>query len=526
GSGSRVTWPDGVSLELDLQRLAGGVELTCRAAGLPVGLAVDGIGVSLRRHDVPGRILIDGYQSWDWAGVRDARLPGRGWWSAVWGDEHGGGAVPIALHLSQAPTTALTLAWERAGSLDVLSCAEPQQTDHRTGLPGTLVVPKSGALAGDPIAMTTLATRAPAFGGPPSGSAGRATTPLRGWMSWNCLGGHVSARDVRDAARDLVPAGGVALLDDGWMPCWGDWTEREGFGATLPDLAVELAGTGRSLGVWLAPFLAAPDSRLVAGRPELLLRDAEGASVVDRRPVLPHLVLDGAAPAVAAHLRDLGARLAAAGVGVVKLDFLYAGALPGAHAGGVSGTMALRQGLEPLISAFRARAAPPAMVLGCGAPLPPIAGLVDACRSGGDAVINVPNSGAEPPPHPWFAHGRTVIRAQTRNLAARAWLWGEAVALDVDAVTMGAVGDMPEARDDVLEAWIELARRSGGPFLVSDRPEGVSPGRLERLHAELERTARGRSRPRDPLGMAPAPMVEDVFYAWPEDLPEDWVAPE
>ncbi|HEY6378507.1 MAG TPA: hypothetical protein VI316_04930, partial [Candidatus Dormibacteraeota bacterium] len=110
GSGSRVTWPDGVSLELDLQRLARGVRLTCRAAGLPVGLAVDGIGVSLRRDDVPGRILVDGYQSWDWAGVRDARRPGRGWWSAVWGDEHGGDAVPIALHLSQAPTTALTLA--------------------------------------------------------------------------------------------------------------------------------------------------------------------------------------------------------------------------------------------------------------------------------------------------------------------------------------------------------------------------------------------------------------------------------
>jgi alpha-galactosidase len=510
-------------LELDAQPLALGTQLTCRARGLQPRSAVDGIGVQLTRADKPARILVDGYQSWDWAGVRDARLGGRGWWAAVWGDARAGPAAPVAIRLAEPPNRALSISWSGDGSLDVVSCGEPEQTDNRTDTSHQIAVPSNGMLASDRLLLSAIdAHGTTGVGLPPGSGAAFPGHPLRGWMSWNCLGSRVCAADVLEVARELVPPGGLALLDDGWMPHWGDWVERPDFGATLVELARMLRQDGQALGAWVAPFLVHPESRLAVGHPELLLRDAGGESVIDHRPTLPQLVLDGASPAVAAHLRQVGKRIGGAGVSTLKVDFLYAGALPGAHEGGVSGTVALRTGLEALVTGFREFAPQPAAVLACGAPLPPISELVDTCRSGGDAVINVPNSGAAPPPRPWFAHGRTVVRAQSRNLAARSWLWGGTVPPDVDAVTFGAVGDMPPVEEDGLDTWLELVHRSGGPFLVSDLPAGLSEKRRNRLRAELAGPDQIPMRPRDPLQMAPSPMSEDMFYAWPEELADDW----
>jgi hypothetical protein len=165
-------------------------------------------------------------------------------------------------------------------------------------------------------------------------------------------------------------------------------------------------------------------------------------------------------------------------------------------------------------------------VWACGSPAAPLVDLVDACRSGGDSVVNVPNRGAEPPPPPWFLFGEATVRAQARNLGARAWLWGATVPPDVDAVTLGGLAGRPPGDGPTARAWLELGVRSGGPLLIADAPALSLPAARTRALRAAQAAVAGRSarprRPLDPLEPAPAPMEDDDFLDWPAALPIAW----
>jgi alpha-galactosidase len=530
GGGSSVDaiWPDGLRLQLVAESQASGCRLSVHAHATR-RLVVDAVGIRLDTNAAT-RILVDGYHSWDWAGLRDVTAPGRGWWGALLGTP---GATPkLSISLAETPTLgALSLEWEGTGHLDALSTGEPRQLRDRTASSEPLrqVLGRGASLRSDAIRLAAMDPRGSAGVGLPALQPGDQLPRNRraGWMSWNCLGGDVCGADVLDAVLTLVPDGGVALLDDGWMPWWGDWRERDDFDTSIAELAAAVRDSGRVLGLWLAPFLVDPRSEAATLHAGHVLRDATGEAIVDRRPASPQLVLDASRDAARAHLADLGARFAAAGVGVLKLDFLYAATLPAIRHRGWSGVRALREGMRSLVDAYRAQAPRGATVWACGGPAPPLVGLVDACRSGGDAVINVPNAGAEPPPPPWFVHGEATIRAQTRNFAARAWLWGSTVPPDVDAVTLGAVGYTAPLDDALVERWLELAARSGGPMLDSDEPTAstILPERMDALRKAQAAALGARPRPArpvDPLGGRPAPMDDAVFLAWPAELPASW----
>ncbi|HEV7467912.1 MAG TPA: hypothetical protein VGP96_16570 [Candidatus Dormibacteraeota bacterium] len=490
-------------------------------------LRVDALGVRLRSAGAT-RLCVDGYHSWDWSGVRDTTVPGRGWWGAIWGAP-GGPALAVAP--ARPPRLgAVALEWDGGGALDVLTAGEPEQQSQRTAGPRSLGVELAAEerLAAEPVSAGPLDRRRAAGAGLPlpSPTGHRPGQRRVGWMSWNCLGPEVTAEDCAGAAERLVPPGGVVLLDDGWMPWWGDWVERDEFDASLAELAATLRRRGRLLGVWLAPFLVDLRSA-TAGLPGLpVLRDAGGEPVVDRRPPSPQLVLDAAAPAARRRLATLGRRLGRMGVAVLKLDFLYAGALPAVRPPGWSGTAALRAGVAAVTRGFRSTAPRGSAVWACGAPAAPLVDLVDACRSGGDSVLNVPNRGAEPPPPPWFLFGEATVRAQTRNLAARSWLWGATVPPDADAVTLGGLAGRSAGDEATVRAWLELAVRSGGPLLVADAPGlGLAAARSRALRAAqaevADRPARPR-RPLDPLLLDPARGEDDDFLDWPEGLPAAW----
>ena len=71
------------------------------------------------------------------------------------------------------------------------------------------------------------------------------------------------------------------------------------------------------------------------------------------------------------------------GYRIQKIDFLFAAALPGVrHDRTATRAQALRRGLE----AVRAGCGPDGFVLGCGSPLGPSVGLVDAMRIGADVT--------------------------------------------------------------------------------------------------------------------------------------------
>jgi alpha-galactosidase len=527
--GLEAVWPGRLRLRLRVTA-TGSARVLATTATSERPLRIDALGVRLR-HPGATRLCVDGYHSWDWSGVRDATVAGRGWWGAIWGTP--GGGAPVAIAAARVPRLgAIALEWDGDGALDVLTRGEPDQEPQRTGPPRSLGVDLAASerLTAEPVAIAPLDRRRAAGAGLPPASIGdHRPGPRRvGWMSWNCLGPEVTAQDCADAAGRLVPPGGVVLLDDGWMPWWGDWVEREEFDATLAGLAAALRERGRLLGVWVAPFLLDPRSAAAAEDGVPLLRDAAGAPIVDRRPPSPQWVLEAAEPAARRRLASLGRRLGRAGAAVLKLDFLYAGALPGVRPAGWTGTAALRAGMAALTRAFRDAAPRGAAVWACGAPAPPLVGLVDACRSGGDSVVNIPNHGAEPPSPPWFLFGEATVRAQVRNLAARSWLWGATLPPDADAVTLGPLAGRPAGDAATVRAWLELGVRSGGPLLVADAPGRALPAARSRaLHAAQARVAGRPARPRrpvDPIEASPAPIEDDDFLDWAEALPAAWEA--
>lgn len=314
---------------------------------------------------------------------------------------------------------------------------------------------------------------------------------LTGWCSWYRFGTNVRAEDVRRNVRALRELGApvdVVQIDDGFQSAIGDWlAPAPGFPEGLAPLAREIRAEGFRAGLWLAPFLAAPRSRLAQVHPEFLLRDARGKPLTALwNPDWPGgrcFALDATHPGVEALLESLGREVRALGFDYLKLDFLFAGALAGArHDARVSAVAAYRRG----IAALRRGAGPGVFLLGCGAPLGASIGLFEGMRIGPDVAARWTNRtfdrivGVESGASAKNALANVFARAP---LHQRLWL------NDPDCVLLR---EKPSKLSDTevrtLAASIALA---GGLVVVSDELAELSPERrawLLRMLPSLGRT--------------------------------------
>lgn len=307
---------------------------------------------------------------------------------------------------------------------------------------------------------------------------------LGGWGSWNLYYSKVTAADMRAEAEwaraKLAPLGlGDFLLDDGYEPHWGSWNAKPEFGATLDELAREQTSAGLVPAIWLAPFVVAATDPVVAEHPELFVGDGTGKPRM--LPVIGHgdmAVLDPTSDGARARLRADFESLWKAGYRTFKLDFLYAGALPGVRK---EPTTAL-ESYARLLSIVH-EAVPDAHLVACGAPLVPSVSWFDSYRSGPDIAF-------EPSPEPYYS----FIVGQARHTALRAFtdrFW----ALDPDVLLLRG------ARIDDAEAWTTtvVTVLTGGTYLLGDGRQ-LGPERLAMAlsHALLPFVRDGRTaRPDD-----------------------------
>ncbi len=210
-----------------------------------------------------------------------------------------------------------------------------------------------------------------------------------GWCSWYHFYTNVTAKSVIDnldavaANRSRLPLEFIQI-DDGFETQVGDWYT---FKPTFPDgvapLADRIRAAGLTPGLWLAPFIVHPKSQLEHQHPNWLLRDQRG------KPVNAGFVWNAFT-----HGLDLTVPEALGyACGVVKtakeewkypylkLDFLYAAALPGVYN---DPTQTRAQVLRKGMQALRDAVGTGTFLLGCGAPLGSVLGLVDAMRIGAD----------------------------------------------------------------------------------------------------------------------------------------------
>jgi alpha-galactosidase len=305
-----------------------------------------------------------------------------------------------------------------------------------------------------------------------------------GWSSWYIYFDKVAEVDVRDnLAAAALHADELPIeliqLDQGFEPIWGDWTEHnERFPHSLAALARRIRGSGLTPGLWLAPLTVHPHSELAREHPEWLLRDEGGAPVSAGLFTNPSFTnrffaqaLDPTHPGVEEYLRELiTAAVREWGYPYLKLDFLYAGALPGKHHyPRVTRAQAYRRALRIV----REAAGEEVFLVGCGAPLGPSIGLVDAMRIGPDTA---PHWQPRLAGLSWpFRKDPMMpaLRNSLRNVATRAWMHDRWWVNDPDNLMVRS-GRTSLTEDEVL-AQATLVGLSGGLLVLSDDLGDLSP---------------------------------------------------
>ena len=292
-----------------------------------------------------------------------------------------------------------------------------------------------------------------------------------GWCSWYYYFTRVTERDILEnlhalsAHKDELPLR-IAQIDDGYQKAVGDWTFiNDKFPGGMQRLASAIKEQGFQPGIWLAPFTAAANSQLVQEHPDWLLRDGQGRPAFGGKNwgSIIH-GLDCTHPQVQDWLRRLFTTIVEDwGYTYLKLDFLYCAALPGIHYHPErTSVQALREGLQIV----RATVGDDIPLLGCGCPMLPAVGLVDAMRISPDVApqwparfhgIPVPNS------------ERTSIPSATnaiRNSLTRAWMHRAFWINDPDCLLVR--DHDTRLTDDEIRTLASVIGLTGGMLLLSD----------------------------------------------------------
>lgn len=216
-----------------------------------------------------------------------------------------------------------------------------------------------------------------------------APSPL-GWCSWYQYGPSVTPDDVRTNFAAAAGRGFELMqIDDGYQGALGDWLSTcEAWVGGIAPIASEIRHLGMRAGIWTAPFLVGADTKLLAEHPEwAAIHEPTGhpskVALNDDNWGGWAIALDTTRPEVLDHLRRTYEALVDQGFDYHKVDYLYAGALPARRSDPTkTRAEALRAGLE----AVRDGIGDDAFLLGCGCPLGPAVGVVDAMRVSADVA--------------------------------------------------------------------------------------------------------------------------------------------
>jgi alpha-galactosidase len=287
-----------------------------------------------------------------------------------------------------------------------------------------------------------------------------------GWCSWYQYFHGLDEKAVKQnlALSESWPFE-VFQIDDGYQAVVGDWLDtNEKFSSDLSDLASAISSAGKTPGIWLAPFLAAPGSATAAALPEMLAEASDGkgplVGAINEGWGGPVFVLDTTRTETLSHLEELSSALVRAGFRYLKLDFLFAPSLPGKYMD-PSRTPAqrVRAGLE----AIRKGAGPQTFLLGCGCPLGPAIGIVDGMRIGPDVAPYWD-------PEPFFLQGYEAESPATvnawRNTFARSFMHRRLWLNDPDCIMLRTTQTRLDR--NAARAWALVVGASGGMAMVSD----------------------------------------------------------
>lgn len=302
--------------------------------------------------------------------------------------------------------------------------------------------------------------------------AARTHAPYQvGWCSWYQYFHDVTAADVHsNLARASEWPFDVFQVDDGYQRTIGDWlTTSDAFPDGLPRLATDIAAAGFRPGIWIAPFLVAPDSRVAVEHPDWLARHASGRTLAawlnppwggGQDGVM--WALDTTHPEVQRHLEDLGRSLVELGFTYLKLDFTFAPSLDGLwHDPARTPAERVRAGYD----AVRRGAGDDTFLLGCGVPLANVVGVVDSNRIGQDVAPEW-RLAPEREVIPGYLEVQPAVAYAAGNTIARSFMHRQLWLNDPDCLLLRS--ERTDLTPEQIHTWAEVVATSGGLALVSD----------------------------------------------------------
>ena len=283
------------------------------------------------------------------------------------------------------------------------------------------------------------------------------------WCSWYHYFVNVHEDDIvenMDEAERLGLPVEVIQIDDGYQAGYGDWlVDSDRFGSTAT-LVRRIRERGFRAGIWTAPFTVGARSILAREHPDWLVGGPDAPVSSGENWGQDLFCLDTTHPGAQAYLTRVYTTMREWGIDFHKIDFIYAGAIPGRRHVDATATEAFRLGLDVI----RAAVGEDAYLLGCGAPILPSVGTVDAMRISCDTH------------HDYEPEGGDLSMPSSRGAmitgAGRAFTQGRFWINDPDCLIV-------EPGVERREAWAAHVERYGGLRGSSDRLRDLDAWGLE-----------------------------------------------
>jgi alpha-galactosidase len=348
-------------------------------------------------------------------------------------------------------------------------------------------------------------------------------SPPMGWCSWYCFGPGVTVKDIQRNLEWIAvhaPQLRYIQIDDGYQPWMGDWLETgKSFGGDIKTVLRSIRDRGFEPAIWVAPFVASPESKLFREHPNWFVKDAEGMPLRSDRVGFggwrlgPWYALDGTHPEAQKFLEQTFRVMRQQwGCSYFKLDANYWGALHQGrfHDPRATRIEAYRRGMQAVL-----RGARDAFILGCNHPLWPSLGLVDGSRSSMDISRN------------WRS-----IRDIGRQNLLRGWQNGRFWWNDPDCVLLSPGRVMNNSGQTTGQTGLPInevqfhattVHASGGMLLTGDDMPTLSPDRIAMLKKLVPPTGRAASFADENLTVGRAPNGKGEFlylFNWSDEPAE------
>ena len=201
---------------------------------------------------------------------------------------------------------------------------------------------------------------------------------LAGYTSWYNYYQNINEEIILHDLNGLKRAGDSAnifQIDDGYETKVGDWDiDEKKFPNGLRPIVDKIHEQGLKAGLWFAPFAAQFNADIVKAHPDWLVGDKHNRKLVSGAAWGGFFALDFEKEEVRDYIKAYFYKVFDEwGFDMVKLDFLYAAAILPRN--NKTRGQLMCEAMDFLRECCRDK-----IILGCGVPLAPAFGVVDACR--------------------------------------------------------------------------------------------------------------------------------------------------